>query len=131
MRRAPGADVAAAFERIRQSETLNVRRSDRVRIEPRPAVSGCEIVLEDRLVSDDGSAAVRYAYDVDLIALIDLAPSHTQVPELFAAYQRRAGARRAAGLPRGAVDGGGARVADLGWPRIGSAADERGWDGRR
>ena len=84
------ADVAAAFERIRQSATLNVRRSDRVRIEPSPAVSGCEIVLEDRLASDDGSAAVRYAYDVDLIALIDLAPSHTQVPELFAAYQRRA-----------------------------------------
>jgi hypothetical protein len=80
----------AAFERIRQSETLNVRRSDRVRIEPRPAVSGCEIVLEDRLMSDDGSSAVRYAYDVDLVALIDLAPSHTQVPELFAAYQRRA-----------------------------------------
>lgn len=85
------ADMAAAFERIRRSEMLNVRRSDRVWIEQKPAVSGCEIVLEDRLVSDDDASAVRYAYDVDLIALIDLAPSHTQVPDLFAAYQRRAG----------------------------------------
>ena len=84
------ADIATAFERIRQAETLEVRRSERIRIEPKPAVNGTEIVLEDRIVPDDGSAPVRYAYDVDLIALIDLAPSHTQVSDLFAAYQRRA-----------------------------------------
>jgi hypothetical protein len=68
-----------------------VRRGDDVRIEPRPAVSGCEIVLEDRLVPSDGGAAVRFAHDVDLIALIDLAPSYAQVPDLFEAYLRRAG----------------------------------------
>jgi len=85
------ARVAAAFERIRRSESLRVDRGEDARIEPRPTVSGCEIVLEDRLVSDDGGAAVRYAHDVDLLALIDLAPSYSQVPDLFAAYQRRAG----------------------------------------
>jgi flavin-dependent dehydrogenase len=83
--------IAAAFERFRQAETLSVRGSDRVTIQSRPAVSGCEIVLEDRLVPDDGSAAIRYAYDVDLIALIELAPSFEQVPDLLAAYERRAG----------------------------------------
>ena len=62
-----GLDVGAAFERIRQSKTLDVRRANNVRIEPRPAVSGCEIVLEDRLVSDRDSAGIRYAYDVDLL----------------------------------------------------------------
>jgi flavin-dependent dehydrogenase len=80
-----------AYERIRQAEALAVRRSSGVRIEPRPAVSGREIVLEDRLVTDRDSAGVRYAYDVDLIPLLDLAPSHSLVPNLFAAYQRRAG----------------------------------------
>jgi flavin-dependent dehydrogenase len=85
-----GANVAIAFERIRVEAALNVRRNDEVRIEPRPAVSGCEIVLEDCLVSD-GQAPVRYAYNVDLIALIELAPSHSEVPDLYDAYQRRAG----------------------------------------
>jgi flavin-dependent dehydrogenase len=127
----PGADVAAAFERIRQSETLNVRRSDRVRIEPRPAVHGIEIVLEDRLLPEDGSAPIRYAYDVDLIALIELAPSHTQVSDLFAAYQRRAApvalpdflAALSLAVARGWLIWNGRRPE--------GATDERGSNGRR
>jgi len=84
--------VAEAFERIKDADTFAVRRSDTVITERRPAVSGCEIVLEDRLVSArDEAQGVRYAHDVDLVTLIDLAPLHVDVPDLYDAYQRRAG----------------------------------------
>ena len=84
-------DIREAFERIRQSDTLNVRRGAGVHTAPRPAVSGCEIVMEDRLISPEDSTGLRYAFDVDLIALLDLAPPAPQVPDIFDAYQRRAG----------------------------------------
>lgn len=85
---ASDVDVARAFDRVRTAPSLAVRRNPAVRIEARPAVSGSEIVLEDRLVREGRSAGVRYAYDVDLIGLTALAPLHSSVPELFAAYNR-------------------------------------------
>src|SRR5262245_45736987 len=83
--------VARAFERIRHAPSLTVRRAPDVRTEARPAVSGCDIVLEERLVSDLDPQGLRDAYDVDLVTLIDLAPRHDSVPDLFEAYQRRSG----------------------------------------
>jgi 2-polyprenyl-6-methoxyphenol hydroxylase-like FAD-dependent oxidoreductase len=82
-------DVAAAFERIRQAPELTLRRNPEAQVVPRPAVSGSEIVLEHRIVGADGGDGVRYAYDVDLLALVDLAPEYRSVPEAFAAYNRR------------------------------------------
>jgi hypothetical protein len=40
-------------------------------------------------VSGDQDAGIRYAFDVDLLALIDLAPAYPSVPSLFAAYNQR------------------------------------------
>jgi hypothetical protein len=45
--------------------------------------------MEPQLIGTNGSDGVRFAYDVDLLALIDLAPRHSSVPELFEAYNRR------------------------------------------
>jgi flavin-dependent dehydrogenase len=81
--------VAAAFERIRNEPLLRLRRDAAVRVEPRPAVSGAEVVLEQRLVRSDRPAGTRYAYDVDLLGLVDMAPAYTSVPELFTAYNER------------------------------------------
>jgi len=55
------------------------------------AVSGREIVLEPRIVEADRPEGVRYLRDVDLLAVLELAPSFAQVPDLFEAYCRRAG----------------------------------------
>jgi flavin-dependent dehydrogenase len=82
-------ELQRAFERVRRAPALRVRLNPRVRLEPRPAVSGCEIVLETRLVSDEMAAGARYAFDVDLLPLVDLAPRHASVPALFEAYNRR------------------------------------------
>jgi flavin-dependent dehydrogenase len=82
--------VQAAFERIRTASSLALRRGENVRIEPRPAVSGCEIVMEARIVRS-ASSAVRYRHDVDLIALLDLAPQFDDAGKLFEAYVRQHG----------------------------------------
>ena len=84
------ADVEAAFHRIRQYDAVRLRRSDEVRIETLPAVSGREIVLEPRLVTSATPQGVRFVADVDVLALVDLAPSMGSVPDLFDAYNRHA-----------------------------------------
>jgi FAD-dependent halogenase len=78
------------FERIRAAPVFSVRQGDGVHIAPRPAVSGCEIVLEPRIVEDATSAGVRYVRDIDIVTLLELAPQYADVGDLFDAYQRRA-----------------------------------------
>jgi flavin-dependent dehydrogenase len=81
--------LSAAFERLRASAHLRVARPMGVRIEQRPTVRDAEIVMESRLVSNDSTAGERYVFGVDLLALLDLAPAYTSVPDLFAAYNQR------------------------------------------
>lgn len=81
--------VEAAFERLRTAPRLHVARSSGLRVQPQPAVRDAEIVLEPGVVTREGDAAVRYVFDVDLLALIDLAPAYTSVPDLFVAYNQR------------------------------------------
>ena len=82
--------VREAFEQLRRAPSLSVRPNPAIRLEPRPAVSGREIVLEQRIVDSDQSAGVRHVRGVDLLVLFELAPSYAQVPDLFEAYARRA-----------------------------------------
>ena len=83
------AGARAAFERIRQAGGLGFARHPGLRIEPRPAVSGFEIVLEPRIVTDDEPRGVRFVADVDVVALADLAPGAADVAGLFDRYCRR------------------------------------------
>jgi hypothetical protein len=82
--------LTAAFDMVRTAPALSVTPSADVSIALRPAVSGNEIVLEHRLVRTAHEQGVRFAYDVDLVTLIELAPSCRSVPELFDAYNRQA-----------------------------------------
>jgi hypothetical protein len=93
-RRAATVDMAAvraAHDRLRQAPDLRVRRSASLHIEPRPAIAGREIVLEPRLVTSSVPAGVRFEHDVDLVTLVELAPLHRHVPDLYEAYVLRAG----------------------------------------
>ena len=84
--------VRAAFERVRSSEAFRARRGPGFVVQSRPAVSGREIVLEPRIVNPGAPSGIRFVRDVDVIALVDLAPQSSQVPDLFDAYCRRSGA---------------------------------------
>lgn len=81
--------IAAAFEQLRAAPALRVRVDPIVRVESRPAISGNEIVLEARVVSPDQPAGMRYAFDVDLIGVLAVAPAASSVPDAFDAYNAR------------------------------------------
>jgi 2-polyprenyl-6-methoxyphenol hydroxylase-like FAD-dependent oxidoreductase len=80
--------VLQAFQRIRATPVLALRRGEAVRIEQRPAVNGREIVMEPWIVTP-GQHPVRYAHEVDVVGLLELAPQFADAGELFAVYVRR------------------------------------------
>ena len=83
--------VYAAFERLKAVPELIAQRGAEVRLERRPAIGGNEIVMEPRLVTPTDSVGVRFLHDVDVVTMIELAPTCRQVPDLFDAYVKRAG----------------------------------------
>lgn len=85
------AAVTAAYERLKAAPTLALRRGPGVRLEPRPAIAGAEIVMEPRLVTDAEPGGVRFLFDVDMVSLAELAPDFGQVPELYEALVSRVG----------------------------------------
>ena len=83
--------VRRAFDHLKDDSRFRMVVSPRVRIAPRPFISGHTIVMTPQIVPVD-SAAVRYLHGVDMVLLLELAPAVAQVPDLFEAYARRAGA---------------------------------------
>ena len=88
--------VADALNQLKRKSSIRLRRAESVRTESRPAIEGREIVLRDALTIPGLSAALDYFENVDLPRLVDLAAHHTQVADLFEAYNR---ARRPVALP--------------------------------
>jgi flavin-dependent dehydrogenase len=82
--------VRYAYERLRSSATIRLGWSDGISFVKRPLVRGREVVLEDAIPF--GSAALRYADGVDLIALGRCASRHRHVPDAFDEYCRVHGA---------------------------------------
>ena len=80
--------VRQVFDQLKRSDSSRVAAAPGVRVEPRPVVSGIEIVLAPHVVPTDGHP-VRYLYGIDMITLLELALSSSQVPDLFEAYARR------------------------------------------
>ena len=81
--------VRRAHEHLRQSASIQLGWSASVAFVKRPFVRGREIVLDDAI--QFGSAALRYANGVDLIALGQCAGRHRQVPDAFDEYCRAHG----------------------------------------
>jgi flavin-dependent dehydrogenase len=83
--------VQVAYERLKQAPRLQLRLAPGIRLEPRPAIAGSEIVMEPRLVTDADPAGVRFLYDVDVVTLVELGPKCGQVPDLYQALVNRVG----------------------------------------
>ena len=75
--------VQRAFATVKAAPQLNLVFSASAPIEQRPVVRGNEIVLEPAL-----TGGLRFVANVDLLKLAQMAPHHTQVPDLFEAYCR-------------------------------------------
>ena len=82
--------VLAALADLRRRPEIHLRLSDRVRIGKRAAVRGHLVVMDDHLFAPDWPGGVRYLRNIDLVALVRLAPDHrdagTLYESLFAAH---------------------------------------------
>lgn len=81
-------DVRRALDELRARDAIALRATSLVQRKGRPTVRGNRVVVEDHLVVPAFPDGVRYVRNVDLVRLSELAPSHTQVPDLFDAYNR-------------------------------------------
>jgi flavin-dependent dehydrogenase len=84
--------VAAAFAALRAAPVLAVQPGPALRVAPYPVVRDRFVDEEARLVVDAVPGGLRHLRGVDLLALIELAPRHAQVPDLYEAYQAAHGA---------------------------------------
>ncbi len=80
--------VRQAFEELKTSEAFRMRVSERLSIEPRPLIEGNEIRLAPHVIERD-FPPTRYLHGIDMVAVLELAPGVSQVPDLFEAYARR------------------------------------------
>lgn len=80
-------EIRRAFERLRVADRLAVRIGSGISIAPKPIIRGRELVLEPHVLP----AGIRYVSGIDLVVLLELGPSATQVPDLYDAYVKRAG----------------------------------------
>ncbi len=75
--------VQRAFEAFRSAPEIRLALSSAAVVEERPVIRGNEIVLEPAL-----PGGIRFVANVDLLQLAQMAPHHSQVPDLFDAYCR-------------------------------------------
>jgi flavin-dependent dehydrogenase len=83
---AKDAGVLAAFDDLRRRPEIRLSQGADVRVAARAAVRGREIVMDDHLFLPAWPAGLRYLRSVDLIGLMELAPHHRDVGDLYAAF---------------------------------------------
>ena len=79
-------DVLAAWEDLKRRESMDLAPGPELTVEPRATVSERYVELSDHLVLD--GAPIRFLREVNLPGLVRLAGRHSQVPDLFEAYNR-------------------------------------------
>ena len=82
--------VLAAFDALKQRDSIQLCVGSAVRFVTRAMVRGHRVVLEDFLVGSGIPEPVRYCRNVDLVLIARIAGQHDQVPDLFDAYNRLA-----------------------------------------
>lgn len=84
--------VQAAFTDLRQSQKLHLELGAQAQLARRPAVTTHRIIMEDQLVVAGWTRqgrGIRFLREIDLVGLIELAPHHEHVPDLYEAYNQR------------------------------------------
>ena len=85
---ADAGELHAALDRLRRRRSLRLRRGEGVRRATRAGIEGCEVVLRDALLAPGMAEPLDFVANVDVVRLVEMAPEHRQVPELFEAYNR-------------------------------------------
>jgi flavin-dependent dehydrogenase len=84
-------EVRRAHEEIRRRPHFTVRPAAGARRVSHPMIEDDLIVVRNHFVLSGLPTPVRYIRNVDLVALADLAPDHSDVPELYAKYRKAGG----------------------------------------
>ena len=90
LRQDPG--VQTAFAELRRSQELRLELGGQALLTRRPAVTTQRIIMEDRLVVNGWTGqdrGIRFLREIDLVGLVELAPHHGQLPDLYEAYNQR------------------------------------------
>jgi flavin-dependent dehydrogenase len=82
------ASVVAAYEAMRTTRDVAVRRNPEVAFVEAPLVRDGEIVVEDA-IDLPGATPIRYVQGLDLLTVCSLASDRASVPDLFEAVQAR------------------------------------------
>lgn len=83
-------EVREAYEEIRRRADVDLRIGESLAWADLPLVRDRLVVLDTHLTSASVETGVRYVRNVDLARLVDVAPAHRQVPDIFEAYNRGA-----------------------------------------
>ncbi len=83
--------VLAAFAGLKRAPAIRLRAAADVRLAPGPTVRGQRVVLEPHLKCGWQPDGIRYLLGVSLPRVIELAPSTSQVPDLYEQYVRAEG----------------------------------------
>jgi flavin-dependent dehydrogenase len=86
----PEDRVRAAWQALRESPDIRLRRGDRVEASRKPRIEDREVVLGSALAAP-GRTPLDFVAGVEVPRLVELAPHCRQVPDLFEAYNRAAG----------------------------------------
>jgi len=84
-------DVREAYEEIRRRPSVALERAPDARRVDAPLVAGNRVVLAPHLAAPSIPRPVRFVRNVDLLRLVDAAPNHARVPDLFEAYNAAGG----------------------------------------
>lgn len=79
------AAVRETFAQLRSGSGIRLAPGE-VPVAPRPFVRGHEIVLQPGLIV--GGESIHFVHGINVVALRELAPQFSQVPDLFEAYCR-------------------------------------------
>jgi flavin-dependent dehydrogenase len=91
--------VLAALGELRRRPSIQLTAGSGARSTRTATVRDDRVVVEDHLELRGYDRAIRYLRNVDLVLLMQLAPQHRQLPDLFEAYNTRTGPSRRASLP--------------------------------
>lgn len=81
-------ELTGALDRLKRASAIRLRRASCVRMQPVPRINGREIVLGEGLSAPGIPRGVEYLQGVHLWKLAEMAEGYSQVPDLYAAYNR-------------------------------------------
>jgi flavin-dependent dehydrogenase len=82
------SELSRALDELKCAQSIRLKRAPCARARRVPRVRGREIVLDDALAAPQLPLGIEYLRGVDLWMLAQMAENFSQVPDLYAAYNR-------------------------------------------